>query len=208
MPLCSAARPTSAFWTGASSTSPLSASVVRSSTVTSAVWPSAEIWLWLPRSSGDSTRLTVLRLASVYETSSIAARNAGSLAVFDVLWISTVSPIGCLNSSETTALTWPDSPEPALSGSSCLVPRTLPIMNAAATNASHPKMAVFLWLALQRPIRAAMLRELASGDIWWISFDWVDRRLAAAARCAHGGGRRFAGTGSPTLPRLLADGYR
>ena len=48
---------------------------------------------------------------------------------------------------------------PAFFGSSCFVPTALPIMNATATNASQPKIAVFLWLALQRPIRAARLLE-------------------------------------------------
>ena len=48
---------------------------------------------------------------------------------------------------------------PVLFGSSCLVPTALPIRNATAMNASQPKIAVFLWLALQRPIRAARLLE-------------------------------------------------
>src|SRR6266849_5507838 len=44
--------------------------------------------------------------------------------------------------------------------------RTLPIMTATTTNASQPKTAVFQWLALQRPMRAAMLFERFKGDIW------------------------------------------
>ena len=39
------------------------------------------------------------------------------------------------------------------------MPITLPSMNATAMKASQPTIAVFLWLALQRPIRAARLRE-------------------------------------------------
>jgi hypothetical protein len=37
------------------------------------------------------------------------------------------------------------------------VPTALPIATAATTNASRPNTAVFQWLALQRPIRAARL---------------------------------------------------
>src|SRR2546423_7525530 len=46
------------------------------------------------------------------------------------------------------------------------VPTKLPTMTAAMTNASQPKTAVFQWLALQRPMRAAMLFERFRGDIW------------------------------------------
>ena len=92
-------------------------------------------------------------------TSAIAAWKDGSSTVLLVLWIRTESPWGCLNPSASTALTWPDSPAPDLIGSSVFVPSALPIMNAATTNASQPKIAVFLWPALQRPIRAARLLE-------------------------------------------------
>src|SRR5262245_15419507 len=40
----------------------------------------------------------------------------------------------------------------------------LPSITAAITKASHPKVAVFQWLALHRPIRAAMLVERLRGD--------------------------------------------
>ena len=42
---------------------------------------------------------------------------------------------------------------------SCFVPTLPPIMNARTTNASQPTIAVFQWRALQRPARAARLRE-------------------------------------------------
>src|SRR4029453_9670399 len=45
------------------------------------------------------------------------------------------------------------------------VPTLAPIMKAATTNTSQPKTAVFQWLALQRPMRAAMLFERLRGDI-------------------------------------------
>ena len=51
--------------------------------------------------------------------------------------------------------------------SSCFVPIAPPITTAATTNASHPKIAVFRWRALQRPIRAAMLVLGFKGDIAW-----------------------------------------
>src|SRR5689334_2751501 len=58
--------------------------------------------------------------------------------------------------------------------------------NAAMTNASQPKVAVFQWLALQRPIRAAMLFERFRGDIsgspWKLSLPWLQARTARSRR--------------------------
>jgi hypothetical protein len=47
------------------------------------------------------------------------------------------------------------SPASASAGSRDLVPTTLPSATATTTNASHPKIAVLRWDALQRPMRAA-----------------------------------------------------
>ena len=44
------------------------------------------------------------------------------------------------------------------------MPTALPITKDATTNASQPKTAVFQWLALQRPMRAAKLFECFRGD--------------------------------------------
>src|SRR6476660_7192923 len=41
----------------------------------------------------------------------------------------------------------------------------MPMNRATATKASQPNTAVFQWLALQRPMRAAMLFELFRGDM-------------------------------------------
>src|SRR5580765_7500494 len=42
-------------------------------------------------------------------------------------------------------------------------------MKTSTTSRSQPKTAVFQWLALQRPMRAAMLFERFRGDIWtWL----------------------------------------
>ena len=51
----------------------------------------------------------------------------------------------------------PDSPGPAVFGSMVFVPTALPRAKATRTNAIQPNVAVFQWLALQRPIRAARL---------------------------------------------------
>src|SRR6266511_1170820 len=66
-------------------------------------------------------------------------------------------------------------------------------MNAATTNTSQPKTAVFQWLALQRPMWAARLFERFRGDIWCGSFGsdgdcfgWragAGDEVQAAARC-------------------------
>src|SRR5262245_43038092 len=46
----------------------------------------------------------------------------------------------------------------------------MPRKIAAMTKASQPKTAVFQWLALQRPIRAARLFECLRGDIFEVPF--------------------------------------
>src|SRR5205085_1434235 len=58
------------------------------------------------------------------------------------------------------------------------VPTFMPSMNAAATNTSQPKTAVFQWLALQRPMRAAMLFERFRGDMPFSSFAWLTHRAS------------------------------
>src|SRR5579884_331341 len=64
--------------------------------------------------------------------------------------------------------------------SSCLVPTICPTTRAAATNASQPKTAVFQWLALQRPIRAARLFDCFKGDMASFRSGFTDTpRLAA-----------------------------
>ena len=58
-----------------------------------------------------------------------------------------------------------DSPTFASFGSMLLVPTCMPTNTDRTTKASQPKTAVFQWLALQRPIRAAKLFECFRGDI-------------------------------------------
>src|SRR5690349_17778645 len=58
-----------------------------------------------------------------------------------------------------------DSPTAA---SACLISVVVTFMETnteTATRASHPKTAVFQWLALQRPMRAAMFLDCCKGDI-------------------------------------------
>src|SRR6476659_6104197 len=64
------------------------------------------------------------------------------------------------------------------------VPTTPPMASEATTNASQPKTAVFQWLALQRPMRAAMLFDCFRGDIPGLSIGvLIDTpSLAPAAR--------------------------
>jgi len=62
------------------------------------------------------------------------------------------------------------------------VPTALPIATAATTNASQPNTAVFQWLALQRPIRAARLYERVEGT-WRFPFRFGrGPRVVAQAR--------------------------
>ena len=80
------------------------------------------------------------------------------------LWIRTLSPAGCLKPASRILSARPDSPGPAVLGSMVLVPTAPPIAKAAMTRPSQPKVAVFQWLALQRPIRAARLRLVCVRD--------------------------------------------
>ena len=95
------------------------------------------------------------------------ARNAGSPARSFELWMTTNSVWGsgrnpaCFRIRSARC----DSPTFASSLFSCFVPTCMPTANDTITNASQPKTAVFQWLALQRPMRAAMLFERFRGDI-------------------------------------------
>ena len=85
-----------------------------------------------------------------------------------------------------------ESPASASAGSRVLVPITLPSARATNTKASHPKIAIFRWAALQRPMRAARFWDLASG-------------VMASFRDSLGGTRRLAGrmpSGNVATPRL------
>src|SRR5919198_4887813 len=54
--------------------------------------------------------------------------------------------------------------------------------NASTTNTSQPKTAVFQWLALQRPMRAAMLFERLRGDIAFRLLRWLTQRQSHRSR--------------------------
>ena len=85
---------------------------------------------------------------------------AGSPAASERLWIRTLSPAGCLKPASRILSMRPDSPGPAVFGSMLFVPTMPPSAKATRTKASQPKVAVFQWPALQRPMRAARLFEL------------------------------------------------
>ena len=122
--------------------------------------------------------MTCGNASSVFVTSVITARKAGSLAfsVFD--WMSTISPISSLVCGKPASMILSAcraSPTLVSLVSRYFVPTALPITKDAMTNASQPKTAVFQWLALQRPMRAAKLFECFRGDTvcsfsaggWW-----------------------------------------
>src|SRR3954465_15213670 len=64
-----------------------------------------------------------------------------------------------------------DDPVPSSPSGMSFVPTLLPITAATITNAIHPKMAIALWFADQRPARAASpgrwLRSLMVGPLGW-----------------------------------------
>src|SRR5580765_8532676 len=91
-------------------------------------------------------------------TSSIAAAKAGVPVCSERFWIRTLSPAGCLKPASRILSIRPDSPGPLAFGSICFVPIWPPRAKATTTRASQPKVAVFQWAALQRPMRAARLR--------------------------------------------------
>src|SRR5438874_5753291 len=72
------------------------------------------------------------------------------------------------------------------------VPTCMPIANAATTNASQLNTAVFQWLALQRPMRAARLYERVEGDMAFLLLFLSMVRIAA--------GSDFAGVQWVTRP--------
>src|SRR5687767_3623225 len=155
----------------------------------------------------------------VFVTSSIAARNAGSSVVVVLDWTRTNSTCSSAFFGKASSMILSAvraSPTFSSLSSRYLVPTAPPMTTAAITNASQPKVAVFQWLALQRPIRAARLFERFKGVISGVSprYGWVDggshRGHAATVRrpcvwkCGlpHAGGRLSAGRGELAEVRL------
>src|SRR5512133_3907392 len=97
----------------------------------------------------------------------MTASNAGSFALSFSLWMTTNSVCGSALNPDCFRICSArcDSPTLASSLLSCFVPTCIPTASEARTKASQPKTAVFQWLALQRPIRAAMLLERLRGDM-------------------------------------------
>src|SRR5205823_9997453 len=102
------------------------------------------------------------------------AWNGGSVAFSFELWMTTISLCGsALNPAwlriwsarcdSPTLVSWLDM---------VFMPMFMPTASETTTNASQPKTAVFQWLALQRPMRAAMLFERFKGDIAWAPSEW------------------------------------
>jgi len=76
-------------------------------------------------------------------TAPTAASNAAVPARCERLWIRTLSPAGCLNPASRILSMRPDSPGPAVLGSTFTTPTAPPIPKATMTSAIHPKVAVF-----------------------------------------------------------------
>src|SRR5262245_38126395 len=96
-------------------------------------------------------------------TSATAALNAGSVADSELPWTRTLSSAGRWKPASRIRSIRPDSPGPGAFGSIDFMPARPPSPKATITNASQPKVAVFQWSALQRPIRAARLLDLVGG---------------------------------------------
>src|SRR5262245_14985789 len=127
--------------------------------------------------------LTVANGFTVETTSFTTARNSGSPAVWVLLWTRTISVCGSdwkPASRRIVSARWA-WPTLELFWSICLVPIAWPIITAAITKASQPNTAVFQWLALHRPIRAAMLLDFFRGDMARLSLLCGFRLLPSAA---------------------------
>ena len=62
----------------------------------------------------------------------------------------------------------PDSPGPGAFVSIVFVPTMPPSAKATMTKMSQPNVAVFQCIALQRPMRAATLREVPGSLLLWL----------------------------------------
>src|SRR5262245_38464243 len=134
---------------------------------TIAVRPSSETRSPWPGSSGERRFFTEGNGCTARTVSPMTALNAGSSALSFWLWMTTNSVCGSALNPACFKI-WSarcDWPTLASSFDSCFVPTCMPTANDAMTKASQPKTAVFQWLALQRPIRAAMLFERFRGDM-------------------------------------------
>src|SRR5919204_6857495 len=135
----------------------------RMSKVTSAEWPSFEICPELPGAYGERTSFTWGSCEKRVTTSFTPARKPGSCTVTDLLWTSTCSLAGRLNSLSRSLSARPELPVPLWASVSFLVPIALPSATDATTKTIHPITAVFQWRALQRPLLAAMFWGLIGG---------------------------------------------
>jgi hypothetical protein len=92
----------------------------------------------------------------------MTASNLGSSAVRVGCWMSTISPISSVLLGKPASMILSAvrvSPTLASEASRYFAPTALPMKTDAVTNASQPMTAVFQWLELQRPMRAARLLD-------------------------------------------------
>jgi hypothetical protein len=140
-----------------------------------AEWPSFETRsAACSAASGDFTSVTWGNAASVRSVSVIAARKAGALtfSVFDwsrtsSICSATLSPFASLLKPASSMMRSAvrDSPTLLLFSSMDVVPICIPMAKATRTKATQPKTAVFQWVELQRPMRAARFFECLRGVI-------------------------------------------
>ena len=166
--------------TGSSLSAAVSLSPLMSKSISTA-WRSPAIF-------GACTFRTTATFDRRATTSSTAAAKAGVPVCSERFWIRTLSPAGCLKPASRILSIRPDSPGPLAFGSTFFIPIWSPRAKATTTSASQPKVAVFQWAALQRPMRAATL--------WfWCLLRGMTILLSAARRRTRRGGRRRRGLG-------------
>ena len=126
----------------------------------------------------------------------------GSPARAVELWIRMLSAAGCLKPASRILSIRPDSPGPAVLGSTFLTPTAPPIPKATMTSASHPNVAVFQWSALQRPMRAARLECGCFARNMPVP-PWLDDTSRASGRAA-GRGVVGARVDSGSYPAMIS----
>ena len=107
---------------------------------------------------GDSMCVTTGTLEIRAAASCTTASKAGVPARTFVLWMNRLSAARGLKPASRIRSIRPDSPGPDVFGLGFFVPIMPPMPKATTTRSSQPKVAVFQWFALQRPMRAARLR--------------------------------------------------
>src|SRR3954465_1513554 len=202
-PNCSMRRSGCARWAAATACSIASTRVLVCSyspgmeNVISAERPSLDTWFLLPLASGDSTLVTYLVCSRRWVVSLTASVKLGSVAFpLPLTWTRTCSSDSSGKSAAAICRSAVrESPLPPSSSLMVLMPIAPPRTNAITTNASHPKIAVLRWWALQWPARAASV-FLGNGGAFLVTGLRVARETAVARGLRHSRPPAF-GAGEP-----------